>query len=304
MDSITGFSVGLLMMAAALAFVHYQGLQWMFGPGDPPTSRALEALGFDLRGTTWTGVVDGIVVRVKRPLLAHDPWQVVATLPFEVPPEFRIRRESMGWHASPDAAPLAEPAMRQLKQVVDTHDAIVERAVTFSGTGEDFEDFEQAVVERIGLAVGVAVQLRRSFEGVSRGPDDITVEGPLVALVDQSRWRTTLRTAFAPSLPPDTRLEAATRHPKGAPVGDLLLDAALDIASSNPEVVRQRLARDEIRGPLLDLLCRFPGSALTSREIIHVVTGPDAFDVDDAVARLRELQQLLAPSVTSARTER
>ncbi len=117
--------------------------------------------------------------------------------------------------------------------------------------------------------------------------------------VYQDGWLIRLEARLSHPLPRDTELMAA--GPIGGEdveVGDLILDKALHITTSDPSALQARIAHDDVRGPLLDLICTWPGSRVSTLRVVHVVK---SLDLLPALDRMVELALLLDQAAARTR---
>ncbi|MEO0601524.1 MAG: hypothetical protein AAF211_08815, partial [Myxococcota bacterium] len=262
----------------------------------------------------WVGRPEGVFVVVQVDVEPHDPWSVRAKLPFQAPRGFTLgpgatghdarllraaldplleRIERRGWRVElgpgiavrrPRQFSPFTAAQRQVELasavrcVVDLYRALEQR----------YRDLIEGGRRRLAASSGGtprSLGLRGCVDGVM-----ITVIGPQL---EDGSWTLEVRAAIAPPLPPGTRVTAQGTRTRGDRLGDLVLDHALQIVSDDPEALGRRLARDDVRGPVLDVLAAHPESVLRADEVVHVVTD-GALDVEASVRRVVELVTVLA----------
>lgn len=124
-----------------------------------------------------------------------------------------------------------------------------------------------------------------------------TVDGVQLVLTWPVRagtgWQTVVRGSLITPLPPGTQLQAAGRGAgPDVEVDDLFLDVGLHIYANARDQVRERLARDEVRGPLLALVNDWPLSTVTATAVVHVVVERSCRPLA-VVERVVELVKLL-----------
>lgn len=91
---------------------------------------------------------------------------------------------------------------------------------------------------------------------------------------------------FEPHLPEGTEVIHRNRNPKGDVLGDGILDKMVRVESPDPDTLRQRLATDAVRGPLLEVVHGHVGSQLRHDRIMLRIRGRCG-------ARLRERVRLV-----------
>ncbi len=263
-------------------------------PGRPrlPLPPLAEALDLDRRGGQLVGTRAGHSVVVHPPTDVGGGW--TAIVDHSVP-------------LAPRDGAASAPVQRILDQRPDlaVHIDRTYVSVTSQGARPGTRDAD-AVAEGIETAVAVVAALRETYHGwvvsLSQATglsrlDGATLEGEIdgssVSVVVPRRlpegWELIVRGRLREPLPEGSRLRAAEASGPDVELGDLFLDQTLAVTTTDPAALRSRLARDEVRGPLLDLLCRFRGSVVTEEEIVHVVREGGNIDVKAAVERVVEL---------------
>ncbi|MEM6925470.1 MAG: hypothetical protein AAF602_00975 [Myxococcota bacterium] len=288
--------IALEVMAAAIVAVV---VLWIVTAGDGRAQRpAPKQLGIlplatrldlEVRGARLVGRRGGRLVAVYPPSHVGGGWTVIVdhTVPLVPGSEGEVGIDDDG---------------RMTAHVDRTY-------VSVTSTGASGGESDDAAIQRgIGAALGLLDQLgkaRRDYVaalaralGLPVPPGHVTalegeVRGCTVSVVLPRRlaeaWELVVRGALHRTLPPGTRLRAAASGVADVDLGDLFLDRLLAIESSDVDALRVRLARDEVRGPLLDLVQRFRGSEVTEDGILHVVRDPEPPDVLAAVDRVVEL---------------
>ena len=109
--------------------------------------------------------------------------------------------------------------------------------------------------------------------------------------VDREEWKAKVVARLRTPLPNATRLFGGSG--RSTDLGDLVLDSApLVIQTPDPQALNARIATDAVRGPLLDELCTYTDSELTTNELrIHRTEG--ALDIEGLVDRALELVNAL-----------
>ncbi len=268
----------------------------------------------------WVGRPSGVHVVVQVDIEPHDPWSVRAKLPFQVPRGFSLgstatgrdgqllrmgveslvaRLTARGWRVElgpavivrrPRQLPPFTASQRQIElgAAVKCVVALVRRLQRRYRRLVDGGDTPLAPSLRHSPPVPLRVG---EVDGVV-----VTVVGP--QLTDE-HWRLEVRARLAPALPYGTRVRSRGTGAPGAGLGDLVLDHVLRASSPDPGEVARRLARDDVRGPVLDVLAAHPSSELRADEVVHVVLD-GALDVEAAVRRVVELVRVLRGSRPTA----
>ncbi len=127
-----------------------------------------------------------------------------------------------------------------------------------------------------------------------------TVEGVPIELhlptLTGRGWHFVVRATLEPPLPLGTVIEGASTRGLDVELGDLFVDVGARVRAFHPEALRARVARDEVRGPLLALVNEWPGSRVEAGRIVHVVID-DRLDVAAAIDRCVELALALSERV-------
>ena len=267
-------------------------------PHIPPLSAKDFGLVHD--GLMWKGEVDGLKVLVHPPN-TFGRWTAIVDLPFDVPVSFQLLDEEEGNTPSVAATPLVDDAVRSAVEDLLAEHLEVHVANFVSVTTPGAEGSQVAEQLRRGIQGAAAITralTRRHAEVCGETPTyERLIDGVLVH-IDRPRprdgmWELRVSAALLSKLPPDTRIARAADRFDDIDIGDLFLDTPLDIATANAPGLRRRIARDDIRGPLLELLCEYPKSVILSDQVVHVVRGPAALDIEGATARVVELVNLL-----------
>lgn len=271
----------------------------------------------------WVGRRDGVHVVVQVDIEPHDPWSVRAKLPFSTPRGFHLGAVRPGR----DAASLREAIAPIVERMAargwrtELGPAIILRRT------RQFPPFTSAqrqleLADGIQTVVSMVRQLQRRYRqlieaGLSRvqpttprpvpsprRPGELrgTVDGVRVSIMGprltDDRWVLEVRAALSPAFPAGTLVVArqeGVRRPtaRASRLGDLVLDHALCATSTDPETLAQRLARDAVRGPVLDVVAAHPASELRADEVVHVVHD-GALDVSGALDRVVDLVSVLS----------
>lgn len=120
----------------------------------------------------------------------------------------------------------------------------------------------RAVAELHGLAINPAATL------ISGDVDGIGLRIEL----DSDR-RTWVRASLPQPLPAGTRIVHKDRGSGDVRLGDPILDTLVSVRTGAPEVLAARISRDEVRGPLLELVHGMPGAEVRSNELVFVASG-------------------------------
>ncbi|MBX2801087.1 MAG: hypothetical protein KTR31_25630 [Myxococcales bacterium] len=279
-----------------------------------PTSGWAAALGLapaapdqPLRGT-----LDGV------PVVVHPPgstpsWTVIAELPIDVPAGFWIAAtpDDEDPHASEQASAFARIARAELDAIVGSgwHLQVRDYVSVTHAPGAPGIDQPHALRAPLRAAVALARALAEARQtlvaealgqlgaALGQGADltHTTVDGvPLeihLPSVRSTAWSCAVVATLSRPLPAGTRVVSSEVHgATDVDVGDLFLDLPLSIDTSDPPALRDRLATDDLRGAILDLLCSWPGSVLHADRVEHRVMD---LDMASAIARVVELVQLL-----------
>lgn len=307
-------AVGLWLTGALL--VATRSLGAATAPARIEDVDAYTELGLAFDGTSLAGEWQGFAVVVHPPTRESQAWTVVVELGLEVPPGFVV----FDGGRPEDARPWGDSVVDRITDVHQAgRDVHVGRFVSVSGTTapNPVSTVQSALDQGAGLAMAVR---RRIFEDSARAIERLgrattpepgtTVEGNVngvpiaivLPLAQGRQWRLEVRGQLAEPLPPGTLIEGQRGRAYDTDVGDLFLDRTLDILTDAPDILRDRLARDEVRGPLLDLLCTYPGSLVTEDQIVHRVGGSDALLVNAALDRVVELARALDQSNATVRS--
>ena len=249
----------------------------------------------------WVGTRGEIRVRVSTSGLGR--WKIVAELPFLVPRGFEI----------PGADPLAKDADLLGLGLEDALDRAkgkgwrprIGDAVTLQvaerwriADGIDAAaDLAERLSQRHRSLIAPASRLGADEEALQGETAEGEIDGVPVRIVlpwvDGERWSTTITAWWTTPLPDGTVLRPTPpRRVAEDTIGDLFLDTALHIVTSDPDALKERLAHDELRGPLLDLVCGYPDSIVMADRVEHVVH-IGALDVGAALERVLEVVRLV-----------
>ncbi|MEN0061519.1 MAG: hypothetical protein AAGA48_05175 [Myxococcota bacterium] len=265
----------------------------------------------------WSGRRDGVYVVVQVDVEPNDPWSVRAKLPFPTPRGFRLgtkkagrdgerlmvpiqpivdRLQARGWRVELGASvilrrPRQFSPFTSAQRQVELADGIQSVVTMVRQLQRRYRELIETGLERVLPAVprpvptpGRPGELRGMVDGVG-----LSLVGPRLK---DDHWTLSIRAELPVPLPISTRVKA--RQGPGGPLGDLVLDQALSASSSDLGELGRRLARDAVRGPVLDVLAAHPASELRTGEVIHVVTD-GALDVSAALDRVTELVEVLTP---------
>jgi len=264
-----------------------------------PSPHPADGLGLVPRSRTrWEGRLQGVDVVVHSP---HARWTIDAEVPFAMPAGI-----DLGPGARHRDERLLRAAVASLVEPLEQRDLEVTIGPTVRLHGPPratvMGDLEDALADAVGLVRALTEQHVRLVEAprsrlrdVTIGPggevhghhDDVPVRilGPRVG---ERFWSLQLRARLARPLPPETLVRAGRGHA----LGDMILDQALHVRSREPAALAGQLARDGVRGIVLDVLAAHPGSELRSDEVVHSVDD-GALDVGAALDRVLALVRAL-----------
>ena len=260
-----------------------------------------------------TGHIDDHFVVVYPPAEEDPSWSVIVELPFAVPEGFWIRAtpEVDGVEASHEA--------RTLAHRVEVHIASYTR-VGFAVQVRSFVTVTRSTgapayvgVRPMGTPIRAAIALARALDqarfgllepalermGLPTHARHTQVEGEIDGIrielgvpgLEDGAWQTRIVGHLSRPLPHGTELVSAELpRDSDLELGDLFLDQPLHVTTSDVGALRARIARDEIRGALLDFVCTWPGSVVLEDRVMHVVKG---LDVSAALDRVLELVALI-----------
>ena len=143
------------------------------------------------------------------------------------------------------------------------------RGVGLAGMILEAWNTRAAHLQRLGFsAARAAASENNAYVGIVDGVQVWVTEG-----CDPSgRFTVHTRAKLDPSFPPETWILPKTAG--GEPIGDLVLDHALVLRSSDLDTARARLRHQELHAPLLELVHGHPGSSVTSHTVELVRPGP------------------------------
>jgi len=246
------------------------------------------------------GKREGLAVVVHPPEHVGGAWTAIAEHEVGPPPP---DPESGGW---PEVDAVRAQQGRGLGiEVTSTYVSVTSRGVPGLTDAESLERGLRVAVATVGAlraarrryAADIVRQLGLPTSGIAGSSIEGELRGVRLTVrlprrVDQT-WETVIVGTLKSPLPDDSRLRADDGRGYGVEIGDRFLDHPLVIVTSDPDELRTRLARDEVRGPLLDLLCRFRPSVLEQARVVHVVRGAGSLEVVAAVERVVELVEAI-----------
>jgi len=274
----------------------------------------------------WVGRRDGVYLVVQVDIEPFDPWSVHAKLPFATPRGFHLGPHARGrdLRVLRDAVEPMVEAIEARGLRVELGPAVILRRprqhppFTVSQRRAELAYAIDSVVllvrqlqrryrELVDAGMPRSERLARPWSGTVRPRErqalirrvPLAITGPYL---DDDRWMLEVRAPIVPPLPAGTRVTSRPqgrhrrREPRASGIGDLVLDQALQALSEDPGALGRRLARDAVRGPVLDVLAAHPRSELLADEVVHVVED-GALEVEAAVGRVVELVNALALTV-------
>lgn len=262
----------------------------------------------------WVGRRDGVYVVVQVDIEPHDPWSVRAKLPFATPRGFHVgtgrpprdaallreaimptleRLAARGWRTELGSAvilrrPRQYPPFSSAMRRIELGDGVQTVVSIVRELHHRYRSLIEAGLSRVqgtsSLQLGRPGELRGYVDGIP-----VTLVGPRLA---DDHWTLEVRARLTTPLPSGSRVVARRPSNASSSLGDLVLDQALSATSSNLDALARRLARDDVRGPVLDVLAAHPASELRGDEVRHVVND-GALDVSAALDRVIELVHAL-----------
>lgn len=111
-------------------------------------------------------------------------------------------------------------------------------------------------------------------------------------MVKRAQYQCGVTAAIDPALPPNTEVLIRQQGQKARTVGDIFLDTLLAFKTSDSDALAQRLARESVRAPLLEIVHGNPGSAVDSRWI-RLWTGNSICGLTPKIELVAELANAL-----------